>query len=977
MPTAVDVEARTQALGRQLFQAARRRAEHLSIPNRWTKELLSWCLDDPHLKAQVLRFLDVLPALRTPRDVTRHLHEYFPTAGRRLPLALRVGASVSRSGLLTASAVSGVVHRLVEQVATQFIAGAEVGAAAPVCQRLRAQGLRVSFDLLGEAVITDEESDRMAARYQRLIQALRPHVGGGPVPPVEVSVKPSSLAPRFDPLAFEDSLGRALARLRPLARAAAGAGVPMTLDMEQCELRDLTLELALRLLDDDELGSRLRLGIVVQAYLSDAESVLAMVLDRVASSRRSLSVRLVKGAYWDQEVARARQMGWTIPVYLEKWQTDAAFERLTQRLLEAAPTVRPAIASHNLRSVAHAMAVAEARGLAPGTVEFQVLYGMGEVLQGAIRDAGYPVRLYAPLGALIPGMAYLVRRVMENTANESFLRQDLWGHATVEELLLPPSPPRAHPQPQVQAAEDADEPGEPLANFSQEIERTRVSEALDAARRTLGRDYPLLIGSQEVRTARTIESRNPAQPDELIGRVACAGPADVERAVEAASQAQAAWARVPARERTARMHRAAQALRQHRAQLTALVTLEVGKPWREADADVVEAIEYLDYYARRYLELAERRALIQRPGERNRQLYLARGVCAVIAPWNFPLAILLGMASAALVTGHAVILKPAEQSPVIAAWAARLLREAGIPPGVLHYLPGKGEEIGPLLVRHPDVGLIMFTGSKAVGLSIIGEAAQVRAGQRRLKQVVVEMGGKNAIIVDDDADLDASVEGILASAFSYAGQKCSAASRIIAHEAVFEALTARLARAMDRLVVGDPAHPGCDVGPLIDAEAQRRLQDALSQARREGTVLYEYPASRLPRAGYFVGPALVSGVAPSSRLAQEELFGPLVCCFRAKHFDEALALANDSDYGLTGGVYSRSPSHIQAAMERFEVGNLYINRPITGAMVGRQPFGGYKLSGLGTKAGGPDYLTHLVIPKTICDNTARHGLPLE
>ncbi|MBI2885022.1 MAG: bifunctional proline dehydrogenase/L-glutamate gamma-semialdehyde dehydrogenase [Candidatus Omnitrophica bacterium] len=963
-------EARTQELGRRLVDDARRRSEHLSLPNRWTKQLLSWCLDSPQVKAQVLRFLDVLPVLRTPAAVAQHLHDYFPAAEHRLPLALRAGASIARPGLLTAPAVSAVVHRLIEQVAAQFIAGTDAAEAAAVCRRLTAQGWLISLDVLGEAVISDEEADRMTARYQRLIQELGPAAGA------EISVKPSSLAPRFDPLSFEENVGRALARLRPLARAAADAGIPLTLDMEQYELRDLTLELAMRLLDDAAL-SRLRLGIVLQAYLSDTESLVPKLLERVSAAGRPLTIRLVKGAYWDYEVARAKQMGWTIPVYLEKWQTDAAFERLTRRLLAASPTVRTAVASHNLRSIAHAMACAEDLHLAPDAMEFQVLYGMGDVLQAVVRDAGYPVRLYAPLGALIPGMAYLVRRVLENTANESFLRQDLWERLTTEEVLRPPAPHPTRARPVAAGSGVPHEPEEPLANFSQEIERRRLSDALSGMRRSLGQDYPLLIGGQAVRTERTVESRNPAHPEELIGRAACAGPEEAARAVEVASQAQAAWARLPGPDRAARLHRAAQGLRQHRAELTALITLEVGKPWREADAEVVEAIEYLGYYARRYVELIERRALGQRPGERNRQLYLARGVCAVIAPWNFPLAILLGMASAALVTGHAVILKPAEQSFVIAAWAARLLRDAGIPPGIIQYLPGRGEEIGPLLVRHPEVGLVMFTGSKAVGLSILQDAAQVRAGQRRLKQVIVEMGGKNAIIVDEDADLDEAVQGILASAFGYAGQKCSAASRLIMHEAVFDIVMARLSRATDRLVVGDPAHPGCDVGPLIDAEAQRRLQDALSQARRDGTVMYEYPASRLPTTGYFVSPALVSGVDPNSRLAQEELFGPLVCCFRVKNIEEALALANDSDYGLTGGIYSRSPSHIQAAIEGFEVGNFYINRPITGAMVGRQPFGGCKLSGLGTKAGGPDYLTHLVIPKTICENTARHGMPLE
>jgi RHH-type proline utilization regulon transcriptional repressor/proline dehydrogenase/delta 1-pyrroline-5-carboxylate dehydrogenase len=357
--------------------------------------------------------------------------------------------------------------------------------------------------------------------------------------------------------------------------------------------------------------------------------------------------------------------------------------------------------------------------------------------------------------------------------------------------------------------------------------------------------------------------------------------------------------------------------------------------------------------------------------------YVPRGVAAVIAPWNFPAAIFTGMASAALVSGNAVILKPAEQSSVTAAHLARIFREAEIPPGVVQCLPGDGEQVEAALVRHPGVQTILFTGSKAVGLSIVQACAQVPPGQRFVKRVIAELGGKNAIIVDADADLDAAVAGIVHSAFGYGGQKCSAASRLIVQDAVFDRLLSRLAAAVDRLILGDPVDPATDVGPLIDQAAQRRLTEAIAHAREVGTVAYQYPAARLPSTGYFVGPTLATDIPRRDRLATEELFGPLVCVFRVTTFAEALALANDTDYALTGGIYSRSPAHIEQAVREVDVGNFYINRPITGAMVGRQPFGGHKLSGLGTKAGGPDYLLQLLVPKTICANTARHGMPLE
>ena len=324
-----------------------------------------------------------------------------------------------------------------------------------------------------------------------------------------------------------------------------------------------------------------------------------------------------------------------------------------------------------------------------------------------------------------------------------------------------------------------------------------------------------------------------------------------------------------------------------------------------------------------------------------------------------------------------MILKPAEQSSVIASHVAQILREAGVPPAIIQLLPGLGPEVGAALVRHTGTHVILFTGSKAVGLALLKTAAHVPQGQQFVKQVVVEMGGKNAIIVDDDADLDAAVSGTLLSAFSYGGQKCSAASRVIVHRAVYERFTARLMAAADGLLVGDPSDPATDVGPLIDEGAQRRLLDAIGHAREVARLAYSTPASRLPTRGWFVPLTIVTDVPRRHALAHEELFGPLVCVFRVDSFEEALEVANDCDYGLTGGIYSRLPSHLARAAEAFEVGNLYVNRPITGALVGRQPFGGYKLSGLGTKAGGPDYLLSLMVPKTICENTTRHGMPLD
>ncbi|PIQ83676.1 MAG: 1-pyrroline-5-carboxylate dehydrogenase [Candidatus Omnitrophica bacterium CG11_big_fil_rev_8_21_14_0_20_63_9] len=978
------LETRTQAIGQALLTCARHEHAQLSVLNRWTAQVLAWCLADPDVKSRMLRFIDALPSLRRPADVARHVVDYFPAESMRLPAALRLGAQAARRGLLTRGALSSLVRQLSEQIARQFIAESSAQGAGRAVRQLAARGATCSLDVLGEQVLTEAEADayvaqcrtlleRCAQAYQAMPDAAAP-IACGPRP--NLSIKPSALTPRFDPISPDQSAQRAMRRLIPLLEDAARYGATINLDMEQYELRDLTLALTKRLLLREQGLAGASLGLVIQAYLCDAEPVVEELLGWLAHHERAVTVRLVKGAYWDSEVARAQQFGWSAPVHLRKTATDAAFERLTRRLLSAAPLVTVAVASHNVRSVAHAMAAAERLGLAKDQLEFQFLFGMGDALQAAVVQQGYPVRVYTPIGELIPGMAYLVRRILENTSNESFLRQESLRERSVEELLRAPYTPES-------AASDAPAaaPGawrvEPFLDFSKPQPREAVMEALRQVRSHLGQRYRLLTGDGAIDTPELWTATNPARPSEALGDVCCAGPAELQRAVSLAAAAQAQWARTPVRERTACLRRAADRLREMRHTLIAWEILEVGKTWREADADVLEAIEYLDYYSQQMEELASGRPVAQVAGERNAYRYVPRGLAVVIAPWNFPCAILTGMTAAALAAGNAVLMKPAERSSILAWHVARALIASGFPPGVVQCLPGSGERIGSALVRHPATRVVLFTGSKAVGLSIAQACAQVTPEQRFVKHVVAEMGGKNAIVVDADADLDAAVAGTLRSAFGYGGQKCSAASRVIVHRDVYDRFVQRLAAATDRLVVGDPADPDTDLGPLIEPSAQQRLRQAAERAARVGTVAYRYPSERLPGEGWFVGPALVTEVPHSDALAQEELFGPLVCLFRVNTFEEGLALANDTAYALTGGVYTRLPSHLEQAIRTFDVGNLYLNRPITGAMVGRQPFGGHKLSGLGTKAGGPDYLFQLLLPKTICTNTTRHGMPLE
>jgi RHH-type proline utilization regulon transcriptional repressor/proline dehydrogenase/delta 1-pyrroline-5-carboxylate dehydrogenase len=449
---------------------------------------------------------------------------------------------------------------------------------------------------------------------------------------------------------------------------------------------------------------------------------------------------------------------------------------------------------------------------------------------------------------------------------------------------------------------------------------------------------------------------------------------DAGAAVDAASRGFKAWSARSAAERAEILVGAAALLRERRTEIAALILRECAKPWPEADADVCEAIDFLEYYARGAVELDRGAPLLQLPGEHNELRYAPRGVVAVISPWNFPLAIPCGMTAAALATGNAVVLKPAEQSPACAFVLVEMLRRAGVPPDAIGLLPGEGDA-GAALVEHPGVHAIAFTGSAAVGLEILRTAAEPRAGQPHLKRVIAEMGGKNCVIVDGDADLDEAVPGIVKSAFLYAGQKCSAASRALVHEAIAEPLLERLAGAVEVLVVDQAERLGTDVPPVIEREAQERVERYAALGEREGRLVAR--RSGIPPGGYFCAPTVIADLPPDSAVVREEIFGPVLAVDRVPDVDAACDVVDSLPYALTGGLYARDPATIEHVARRSPVGNLYVNRPITGAMVARQPFGGNRLSGTGTKAGGPGYLLQFVEPRVITENTLRHGLVVE
>ena len=513
---------------------------------------------------------------------------------------------------------------------------------------------------------------------------------------------------------------------------------------------------------------------------------------------------------------------------------------------------------------------------------------------------------------------------------------------------------------------------EPTTDFSRREAREAMTKALEEVRSRFGGDYPLVINNKAIDTRAHIVSRNPSKKSEQLGTIASANADHADQAVEAARRAFAQWRKVTPAHRGEYLELMASEMRNRRFELAAWICFECGKPWAEADADVAEAIDFCQYYALAMQDLA---ISLQRhdPGEENELIYRPRGVTVVIAPWNFPLAILTGMTAAALATGNTVVMKPAEQSSIVAAQLMQIGRDAGLPAGVLNFLPGVGEEVGASLVDHPDVEIIAFTGSRNVGLHINQQATQVADGQSHVKKVIAEMGGKNAIIIDNDADLDDAVVGVCQSAFAYAGQKCSACSRVIVLPEVYDQFMTRLKAAVESLTVGPAEDPSVDLGPVIDEDAFERIQDFIAIGKDESTAVAAVDVAKLAKEGYFIGPHVFTDVDPESRLAQQEIFGPVLTVLQARNLDHAFQLANATDYALTAGIYSRSPKNLDRAREELLAGNLYLNRPITGAIVQRHPFGGFKMSGIGSKAGGPDYLLQFLLPVSVCENTMRRG----
>lgn len=981
------LQTQIEAKGQQIFKGGAGDSQSLFSKERWYGKIMEWSMRNPAFKTQMFRFVDVLPTLNSGSDVARHLKEYFAEEGDNLPSVFNFGLGI---GSLAPGLMAGAIKKNVTQMAKMFITGENPEEAINVLRNSRKEKKTFTIDILGEACLSEAEALEYKTRYLELMDWLtketktwspEPQVDTdhrGNIPLVNISVKITALYSQIHPEAWDHSIEKVKEQLRPIFKKAKENFVFINVDMEKYHIKDLTIEVFKQLLMEEEFKDYRHFGIVIQAYLRDSKKDVQNLVDFAKKRGTPFAVRLVKGAYWDYETIGAKQKNWPIPVYTEKAHSDINYEECTRILLDHNRYIDLAIGSHNVRSIAHAMAYAEQLKLPKTAFEIQMLYGMADPFKKSIVQQGYRLREYCPVGELIPGMSYLVRRLLENTSNESFLRSKFADNVAEAALLADPKQKVATPPP----ALEVEPPPVPRAftnlapyDFSKNDKRTVMEKSLAQFKnKNLNKKWSGAIDNEWLKATEWMPTINPSTA-ETLGEIALATTDQAEVALQSANRAFPAWTRTSAHDRAALIHRVADILERDRNEIAACQILEAGKTWKEADGDVGEAVDFCRFYAEEMKKLAVPKKVGVAPAEVNLFSYQGRGVNVVIAPWNFPLAILTGMVAGSVVTGNTVVMKPAEQTTITAYYLMKAFIEAKAPKGVVNMITGLGEVVGEYLVNSPITAMVCFTGSKDVGLRILQKAAVVHPGQRHIKRTLTELGGKNGIIVDSDADLDEAVAGVLYSAFGFQGQKCSAASRVIVLEEIYERFTNRLVEAARSIEVGSSEDPHMFMGPVIDKDAYDRIKGYIEIGKGEATLAFQgnVPNSGPNAKGYFIPPTIFTNVPPKARIAQEEIFGPVLSIIKVKNLEEALFVANDTDYALTGAIYSRSPGNIEVVRREFNVGNLYINRGSTGALVERHPFGGFKLSGGGSKTGGPDYLLHFMDPKVVTENTLRRG----
>jgi len=898
---------RTESLQQQVIISGKRLSEALQ-PSRhhhlsadWLNKLITQALCEPEFRIQALRFVDVLPSLTNDHELAEHLQEYFSETD--LPRLAEWG--LSHTNRLWSTRVSATTVRYtLRALARKFMGGSKLHHALTSISQLRHQGMNFTLDLLGEATISEDEGEACQQHYLQMIQSLSEPVSnwpqntlldtshGKPAPRLNLSIKLSSLYSQITPCAPEYSIEQICIRLRPILRKAMQTNTFITIDMEHYDFKHIVFNCFKQIIMEDEFISWPYIGLAMQAYLKDTCEDIKSLLSLLAKRSTPVTIRLVRGAYWDYETVIAKQNNWPSPVWENKNDTDYNYEHCLYLLLTSNTQIHTAIATHNPRSIAYAIALVNQLGLAPDQFEFQMLYGMADALKQAITHLGYRLRVYVPYGETLPGMAYLVRRLLENSSGQSLLESGFGNNAPVFDEHTFDAPEPSDTFVQFTATPDSRFQNIALLRFTDEEQRNDYRDAILRVRKNLGCSYALLIDGEEVVSQQTLSSCNPSNPDEIIGHVCSATRAHADMALQAATNRSKQWQSTPVRIRADYLRRVAILLTKKRMEFAAWQILEAGKNWTEADADVCEAIDFLNYYAQQAERLAEGNT-VSVSGELNQTGYKPRGVCLVIPPWNFPLAILCGMLSAAMVTGNTCILKPSSLTPVIAARFVQLWRDVELPDGVINFLPGPGSLIGDYLAKSPDIHIISFTGSLQVGTQLLNIAAQTQPGQQHIKKVIAEMGGKNALIIDNDADLDDAISATIFSAFSFQGQKCSAASRVIVVEHIYDKFVARLLQATRSLVTGEAEQPHNFTGPVIDAHAFKHISQIISQNLEQDSSNF-YDLRENDSDTNLIRPCIFFDVDPLSPLAQEEIFGPVLGVIKAQSFFHAIDIANNT-----------------------------------------------------------------------------------
>jgi RHH-type transcriptional regulator, proline utilization regulon repressor / proline dehydrogenase / delta 1-pyrroline-5-carboxylate dehydrogenase len=862
-------------------------------------------------------------------------------------------------------------------LARQFVMGRTIAEALDRARGAERHGWRHSYDMLGEAAHTAPDAARYLAAYEDAITAIGGSAAGRPAAEAPgVSVKLSALHPRYETAQRDRVLAEMEPRLLALACRARDAGIGFTIDAEEADRLDLSLDLFEALALAPGLVGWDGLGLAVQAYQKRALPLLDWLADLAGRGRRRLMVRLVKGAYWDSEIKRSQERGLDgYPVYTRKLATDVCYLACARRLFDGGAAFYPQFATHNAHTVAAILELAGERR----DWEFQRLHGMGEALYDEIvgpQQLDRPCRVYAPVGSHEELLAYLVRRLLENGANTSFVNRIVDERQPIDEIVADPVARLARlpvkPHPRIPLPADLYMPERRNSrglDLNHRPALTALRDALETAFRQPWHAAPIIGGVEPPSEGEPV--LDPADRRRRVGTVVTAGPEEVERALARAAAHAPGWERVPAGDRAAVLERAADLFDNHRAGLIAQIIREGGRTIPAALAELREAVDYLRYYAlRARADFAIPERLPGPTGERNEIALHGRGVFACISPWNFPLAIFTGQIAAALAAGNAVIAKPAEQTPLVAAAAVRLLHQAGIPGEVLHLLPGTGETVGARLVADQRVAGIAFTGSTETA-RLINLALARRPGP--IVPLIAETGGQNAMIVDSSALAEQVVADVLTSAFESAGQRCSSLRLLYVQADIADRLLAMLTGAMAELTIGDPALLATDVGPVIDEAAREPLERHAARMAREGRLLYQCALPPETGHGTFFAPRAFE-IDSASRL-DREVFGPIlhVVRWQADRLDPALDEIDATGYGLTLGIHSRIDENVRHILGRLRIGNNYVNRNMIGAVVGAQPFGGERLSGTGPKAGGPRYLHRFATERTVSTDTTAAG----